>query len=163
LFATPDEERGSRGMRSLRDALPELAERWGLDIVAGIHLDATSDQGDGAEGRAIYRGTIGKQLPFAFVVGQPSPARYPFADVSARLFAPALWRAVASNARSSDAGDGEVSPPPLSLEARDFRGGHEVTTPERTWVASNWLTHSVSPDALFQRFMAVVGEALGRA
>ncbi|MCK1975359.1 M20/M25/M40 family metallo-hydrolase, partial [Bacillus safensis] len=29
LFATPDEERGSRGMRSLRDALPELVERWG--------------------------------------------------------------------------------------------------------------------------------------
>src|SRR5690606_35727863 len=56
LFATPDEERGSRGMRSLRDALPELVERWGLDIAAGINLDATSDQGEGAGGRALYRG-----------------------------------------------------------------------------------------------------------
>lgn len=104
LFATPDEERGSRGMRSLRDALPELAERWGLDIVAGINLDATSDQGDGAEGRAIYRGTIGKQLPFAFVVGQPSHASYPFEGVSAHLIASEIMRAVEANAALCDTG-----------------------------------------------------------
>ena len=163
LFATPDEERGSRGMRSLRDALPELAERWGLDIVAGINLDATSDQSDGAEGRAIYRGTIGKQLPFAFVVGQPSHASYPFEGVSAHLIASEIMRAVEANAALCDTADDEVSPPPICLEARDFRGGYEVTTPERTWIAFNWLTHSVSPDALFQRFKEVVGEALDRA
>ncbi|TIP21911.1 MAG: M20/M25/M40 family metallo-hydrolase, partial [Mesorhizobium sp.] len=50
LVATPDEERGSRGMRSLRDALPAIATEFGLNIAAGINLDATSDQGDGAEG-----------------------------------------------------------------------------------------------------------------
>lgn len=60
LIATPDEERGSRGMRSLRGAPPGIAREFGLDIQAGINLDATSDQGDGEEGRAIYRGTIGK-------------------------------------------------------------------------------------------------------
>ncbi len=163
LFVTPDEERGSRGMRSLRDALPDLAERWGLDIAAGINLDATSDQGDGAEGRAIYRGTIGKQLPFAFVIGQPSHASYPFEGVSAHLVASEIMRAVEANAALCDTADGVVSPPPVCLEARDFRGGYEVTTPERAWIAFNWLTHSISPEALFQKFRALVGEALDRA
>ncbi len=60
-------------------------------------------------------------------------------------------------------GEGDVSPPPICLEARDFRGGYEVTTPERTWIAFNWLTHSISPDALFQRFKAVATDALDRA
>ncbi|MBC2885294.1 M20/M25/M40 family metallo-hydrolase [Ochrobactrum sp. CM-21-5] len=163
LFVTPDEERGSRGMRSLRDALPELTERWGLDIVAGVNLDATSDQGNGAEGRAIYRGTIGKQLPFAFVVGQPSHASYPFEGISAHRIASEIMSAVEANAVLCDTGDGEISPPPICLEARDFRGGYEVTTPERTWIAFNWLTHSISPDALLQKFRGIVADALERS
>ncbi len=163
LFATPDEERGSRGMRSLRDALPEIAERWGLDIVAGINLDATSDQGEGAEGRAIYRGTIGKQLPFAFIVGQPSHASYPFEGISAHLISSEIMRAIEANATLCDSGDGEVSPPPICLEARDFRGGYEVTTPERTWIAFNWLTHSMSPEVLFRKFQDIVSCSLERA
>ncbi|MBV2143520.1 M20/M25/M40 family metallo-hydrolase [Falsochrobactrum sp. TDYN1] len=163
LFVTPDEERGSRGMRSLRDALPELMEKWGLDIIAGINLDATSDQGDGSEGRAIYRGTIGKQLPFAFIVGQSSHASYPFEGISAHRIAAEIMRAVEANMILCDRGEGNVSPPPICLEARDFRGGYEVTTPERTWVAFNWLTHSLSPEALFTRFGEIVGEALEEA
>src|SRR5690606_12958723 len=110
LFITPDEERGSRGMRSLRDALPELMESWGLDIVAGINLDATSDQGDGSEGRAIYRGTIGKQLPFAFIIGQSSHASYPFEGISAHRIASEIMRAVEANTALCDRGEGNVSP-----------------------------------------------------
>ncbi len=163
LFVTPDEERGSRGMRSLRDALPALMQRWNLDIVAGVNLDATSDQGNGSEGRAIYRGTIGKQLPFAFVVGKPSHAGYPFEGISAHLIASEIMRAVEANADLSDTDGNEVSPPPICLEARDFRGGYEVTTPERTWIAFNWLAHSRSPDALFQHFQSIVSDALHRA
>ncbi|WP_245410148.1 M20/M25/M40 family metallo-hydrolase [Falsochrobactrum shanghaiense] len=160
LFITPDEERGSRGMRSLRDALPELMESWGLDIVAGINLDATSDQGDGSEGRAIYRGTIGKQLPFAFIIGQSSHASYPFEGISAHRIASEIMRAVEANTALCDRGEGNVSPPPVCLEARDFRGGYEVTTPERAWIAFNWLTHSLSPTALFARFTEIIGSAL---
>lgn len=163
LFVTPDEERGSRGMRSLRDALPALMERWGLDIIGGINLDATSDQGDGSEGRAIYRGTIGKQLPFAFVVGQASHASYPFEGISAHRIASEIMSAVEANAALCDIGEGNISPPPICLEARDFRGGYEVTTPERVWLAFNWLTHSISPETLFKSFMEITERALGDA
>lgn len=163
LFATPDEERNSRGMRSLRDALPGLMARWNLDLVGGVNLDATSDQGDGAEGRAIYYGTIGKLLPFAFVIGQPSHASYPFEGVSAHRIAAEIMLAFEANTALSDTGNGEVSPPPICLEAKDLRGGYEVTTPDRVWLAFNWLFHSRSSSDLQAHFNAIVGEAMARA
>lgn len=163
LFATPDEERNSRGMRSLRDALPGLMQHWGLDLVGGVNLDATSDQGDGDDGRAIYYGTIGKLLPFAFVIGQSSHASYPFEGVSAHRIASEIMLAFEANPALSDTGNGEVSPPPICLEARDLRGGYEVTTPDRVWLAFNWLFHSRSSSDLQRAFTTIVGDAVDRA
>jgi arginine utilization protein RocB len=163
LFATPDEERNSRGMRSLRDALPALMVRWNLDLVGGINLDATSDQGDGSEGRAIYWGTIGKLLPFAFVLGQPSHASYPFEGVSAHRIAAEIMLAFEANPALSDRGGGAVSPPPICLEAKDLRGGYEVTTPDRVWLAFNWLFHTRTAAEIEAEFRSIVGDALARA
>jgi arginine utilization protein RocB len=163
LFATPDEERNSRGMRSLRDALPALMKHWNLDLVGGINLDSTSDQGDGADGRAIHYGTIGKLLPFAFVIGQSSHASYPFEGVSAHRIAAEIMLALEANPALSDIGNGEVSPPPICLEAKDLRGGYEVTTPDRVWLAFNWLFHSRSASDLQRDFDAVVTKAMERA
>ena len=163
LLATPDEERNSTGMRVLRGALPGLAARWGIDIAAGINLDATSDQGDGSEGRAIYLGTIGKLLPFAFVQGEPSHAAYPFEGVSSHLVASGILQRVEASTALCDRGGGEVSPPPICIEARDLRGGYEVTTPERAFLAFNWLYHSWRPAELLERFAGEVTEALAAA
>lgn len=159
LMATPDEERESRGMRSLRDALPGLMARWGLEIAAGINLDVTSDQGDGALGRGLYEGTIGKLLPFALVIGQPSHASYPFEGMSAQLIGAGILTAIEGNADLADRGAGDVSPPPICLEARDLRDGYEVTTPARFWLSFNWLHHSFSASDLFDRFRAEVAAA----
>ena len=163
LFATPDEERNSRGMRSLRDALPGLMERWNLDLVGGVNLDATSDQGDGSDGRAIYYGTIGKLLPFAFVIGQSAHASYPFEGVSAHRIASEIMLAFEANPALSDTGEAQVSPPPICLEAKDLRGGYEVTTPDKVWLAFNWLYHSRSSADLQKDFNTVVSEAVSRA
>ncbi len=160
LVATPDEERGSRGMRSLRDALPSIAAELGLDIAAGINLDATSDQGDGTEGRAIYRGTIGKALPFGLAIGHSAHASYPFEGISAQLIASEIMKAVEGNPALCDRSDGEVSPPPICLECKDLRGGYEVTTPERVWIAFNWLSHRWGPRDLLELFAHTVGKAM---
>ncbi|GGF42264.1 peptidase M20 [Aliidongia dinghuensis] len=160
LVATPDEERNSRGMRSLRDALPVIATDFGLDIAAGINLDATSDQGDGTEGRAIYRGTIGKALPFGLVIGHSSHAGYPFEGISAQLIASEVTKAIEGNPALCDTSDGEISPPPICLECKDLRGGYEVTTPERVWIAFNWLSHRWGPRDLLDRFARAVGQAM---
>jgi len=163
LFATPDEERNSRGMRALRDALPGLMKRWNLDLVGGVNLDATSDQGDGSDGRAIYYGTIGKLLPFAFVVGQSSHASYPYEGVSAHRIAAEIMLAFEADPALSDTGNGEISPPPICLEAKDLRGGYEVTTPDKVWLAFNWLFHSRSSADLQRDFNAIVAGAVDRA
>jgi arginine utilization protein RocB len=163
LFATPDEERNSRGMRALRDDLPDLMKRWDLDLVGGINLDSTSDLGDGSDGRAIYYGTIGKLLPFAFVIGQSSHASYPFEGVSAHRIAAEIMLAFEANPALSDTGHGEVSPPPICLEAKDLRGGYEVTTPDKVWLAFNWLFHSRASVDIQADFNAIVEQAMGRA
>lgn len=163
LLATPDEERESRGMRSLRDALPALMREKQLEIEAAINMDATSDQTDGSLGRAIYTGTIGKLLPFAFVIGQSAHAAYPFEGISAQLIGAEILHAIEGNADLADTGPGDVSPPPICLEARDLREGYEVTTPERFWLSFNWLYHSGTASDRFGRFRAEVEGAIGRA
>ncbi|MBZ7926341.1 M20/M25/M40 family metallo-hydrolase [Ensifer adhaerens] len=152
MVATPDEERESRGMRSFRDALPGLVEDLGVEIAAAINLDVTSDQGDGREGRAVYAGTIGKLLPFALVIGCSSHASYPFEGVSAQAMAAGILARLEGNASLADRDQNDVSPPPICLEAKDLRDGYEVTTPERFWIAFNWLYHAMTADELFDRF-----------
>jgi arginine utilization protein RocB len=152
LVITPDEERESRGMRSMRDALPGIAAAFGVEISAAINIDVTSDQGDGSEGRAVYAGTIGKLLPFALVIGCSSHASYPFEGVSAQAMAAGILTRFEGNASLADRDDSDISPPPICLEAKDLRDGYEVTTPERFWIAFNWLYHAMTAEDLFDRF-----------
>ena len=163
FVATPDEENRSRGMRSLRDALPEIARRFDLDIVGGINLDSSSCLRDGEEGRAVYLGSIGKFAPFAFVVGRPTHAGYPFDGVSAHRIGAEIVRAMDTVPELADEAFGEHAPPPVCLEARDLRDGYDVTTPDRVWLSFNWLTHSRSAAELLSEFRAVVTGALNAA
>ncbi|WP_337270753.1 M20/M25/M40 family metallo-hydrolase [Oryzifoliimicrobium ureilyticus] len=160
LVLTPDEERESRGMRSLRNALPALTRHFQIDVEGAVNLDVTSDYGDGNKGRAVYAGTIGKLLPFAMVIGCPSHASYPFEGVSAQLIASRIIARIEANPNLSDRDDIDLSPPPICLEAKDLRDGYEVTTPERVWIAFNWLYHSLTAKDLFERFSQEVGQAV---
>ncbi len=166
FIAVPDEENRSRGMRAVRDALPELVRRWDLRIAAGINLDATSDLGDGSDGRAIYLGTVGKVLPFAFVIGRPTHAGYPLEGVSAHMIAGEIFRSVELDPDLCESVGGELSPPPVCLEAKDLRVHYDVTMPGETWLAFNWLTFERGPSdvlALFRdRVRGALDEALDR-
>ncbi|WP_234185814.1 M20/M25/M40 family metallo-hydrolase [Shinella sp. NM-101] len=163
FVATPDEENRSRGMRSLRNALPEIARRFDLDIVAGINLDASSCERGGEEGRAVYLGSIGKFAPFAFVIGRPTHAGYPFNGTSAHRISAEITRAMDTVPELSDEAFGERSPPPVCLEARDIRDGYDVTTPDRVWLSFNWLTHRRSASEILEEFHAIVSGALRTA
>jgi arginine utilization protein RocB len=163
FVATPDEENRSRGMRSLRDALPEIARRFDLDIVGGINLDASSCERNGEEGRAVYLGSIGKFAPFAFVIGRPTHAGYPFNGTSAHRISAEIVRAMDTVPELSDEAFGERSPPPVCLEARDIRDGYDVTTPDRVWLSFNWLTHRRIASEIIGEFRAIVSGALQAA
>ena len=163
FIATPDEENASRGMRSVRDALPEITRRFEIDIAGGINLDASSCEKDGEEGRAIYLGSIGKYLPFAFAVGRSTHAGYPFAGISAHLIAAEIVRAIDTNPELRDEAHGELSPAPVCLEVKDLRSAYDVTTPDRVWLAFNWLTHRRNAPELLNAFESEVHQAMDRA
>lgn len=163
LVATPDEEEASHGMRSAARRLPELARLWGLDLVAAINLDATDDQGDGNQGRAVFLGSVGKLLPSVFVVGRDTHAGSPFAGVNANLIAAEVTRRVECNVDLADVGQGEVAPPPVSLKQIDLKAYYDVTTPASAWCYFNVLTHGRPPRAVLERFIAAVQEAMDAA
>jgi arginine utilization protein RocB len=163
LCLTPDEERNSQGMRRLRNALPDLMKRWGIEIVGCLNLDAVSDQGDGSDGRSVHHGSIGKLLPFALVIGQPTHAGYPFEGISAHALASWILQAVEANVALSDRGNGFVSPPPICLEAKDLRQVYDVTTPDHVWIAFNWLIHSRTPESVMEAFTGKIQEATSGA
>ena len=163
LFLTPDEERNSCGMRSLRNALPELSRRWDIEIVGGVNLDASSDPANGEIGRAIFHGSVGKLLPFALVAGLPTHVGYPFDGISAHAMASEIMGAIEANSDLCDSGAHETAPPPVCLEARDLRDNYEVTTPEHVWMAFNWLVMGKSCADLMADFTDIVTTAGNRA
>lgn len=163
LVATPDEEDRSRGMRSVRDALPALAREWDLEIVGAINLDATSDLGDGASGRSIFLGSVGKLLPFAFIVGRPAHAGYPFEGVSASLIAAELVRRVEANVDLAESAFGQAIAPPVCLSLKDGRERYDVTMPGQVWAAFNILTQQRTPADILDLFSAEVRAALASA
>lgn len=163
LIATPDEEDRSRGMRSVRDSLPALAKSWGIRIVGAINLDATSDLGDGATGRSIFLGSVGKLLPFAFVIGRPAHAGYPFEGLSATLIAAEIVREVEANVDLAESAYGEAMAPPVCLSLKDLRERYDVTMSDRVWLAFNVLTQRRTPADVLALFGAAAGAAMDRA
>lgn len=160
LSYSPDEEDSSRGARAARSELAAAAQRWNLDIVAALNLDATSDQGDGSAGRAIYLGTVGKLLPIVCFVGRDTHAGFPFEGVSAHSMSAELMARLELNPVHSDEAHGEFAPPPVALESRDFRAHYDVTTPQRVWSAYNVLSHARTPKEVLELVMREAGAAM---
>lgn len=163
LVFTPDEENRSRGIRAVRDALPRLARQWDIDIVGAVNLDASSDLGDGASGRSVFLGSVGKLLPFAYVLGRSAHAGYPFEGVSATLIASEIVRRVEVNAALAERAHGQAIAPPVCLSARDGRERYDVTMPDRMWLAFNVLTQERTPAAVLALFTAEVHAATAHA
>ena len=162
LVASPDEEGRSSGARAVAHDLPGLAGTLGLNVVAGINLDATADVGNGEDGRAAYLGSVGKVLLSAFVVGRPAHAAYPFDGVSAALLAARLVARIetapdlADGSELADSADAEAAAPPVCLELRDGKPQYDVTSPASVWCAFNVLTHQRSPSQVLAQFMTVI-------
>ncbi|WP_216326664.1 M20/M25/M40 family metallo-hydrolase [Deinococcus aestuarii] len=163
LVATPDEEGRSSGARAVAHDLPGLARDLGLEIVAGLNLDATADVGGGEEGRAAYLGTVGKVLLSALVVGRPTHAAYPFDGVSAPLLAAELLRRVEASPDLAEEVGAERAAAPACLELRDSRSGYDVTTPAWVWCAFNVLTLRRTPSEVLALFAEVAREVAERA
>ncbi|HVG48292.1 MAG TPA: M20/M25/M40 family metallo-hydrolase, partial [Rubellimicrobium sp.] len=90
FIAVPDEENASAGARCAAGELGSISRERGLEIRAAVNLDAIADDGDGAAGRVVALGTVGKVLPTAFVVGAPVHSGFPLRGLNAAVLAGAL-------------------------------------------------------------------------
>jgi arginine utilization protein RocB len=159
FLAVPDEEANSAGARQLAKSLGPLARDHALDPIAAINLDSIADDGDGAAGRAVTQGSIGKLLLTAFVAGRPAHACYPFAGINAGTIAGAIAAEVEWAPELSDLSPGSPGMPPTLLSLKDSKPHYDVTTPAHVWATWNMLYLRRDPRELLDTFTQICRHA----
>lgn len=126
--ATPDEEVGSLGVKTLAAWLRDYLQQEGISLRAAVNTDYTSwEKGDGGV-RHIYLGSIGKLLPAVYARGVPSHAGEPRSGIDPNLIVAAITKRVVYNRALCDEDGGEVSPYPVCLHQRDDKTVYDVQT-----------------------------------
>lgn len=152
LVACPDEEAHSAGARAAALAIRRLDLDWRL----GINADVVTEAGDGAYGRAVFSGGVGKLLLCALLRGCPAHVGEPLAGLSAHWLAAEVVRDL-----EGQPWEGSATPPVL-LGGGDTKAAYDVTMPRDVVLAFNLLTHEPAP-AMLARFRDRVAGAVERA
>lgn len=163
FMAVSDEEDRSAGARAAAPLLPAIAAEHGLDIALVINLDAISDQGDGAGGRVVALGSIGKQLLTAFVIGKEAHACYPQDGANAAYLGAELLTEFELAPELAETSGAEIAAPPTALHAKDLKTGYNVTTPAQCWLYWNTLQHRRSAAEVFDISLMLARRAMARA
>jgi arginine utilization protein RocB len=158
--AVADEEDRSCGARAAAPALQAWAKDNALEIVGVVNLDATSDAGDGSQGRAVYTGSVGKLLVCAFCVGVDVHAGYALDGINANFLASEVTRRFEANPALADRSKGETGTPPTSLRQTDLKLQYDVTTPGRAWACFNVPVHSKAASDVMLDFQREANSAL---
>ncbi len=160
FLGVSDEEVQSHGARGAMRQLERVCAGHGLEIAAIINLDATSDDGDGSEGQAVYLGSVGKLLVSTYVVGNDTHAGYPFSGINPNFLASQIACRLECNPALADRAFGEAAPPPTSLKQSDLKTYYDVTTPGRAWALYNVLIHGKPAQRVLEDFCQEVQIAL---
>jgi arginine utilization protein RocB len=163
FLGVSDEEERSAGARAAASLLSTVAEDHDLDIVLVINLDAISDQGDGAVGRSVALGSVGKQLVTAFVIGKEAHACYPEDGANAAYLAAELLTEFELAPELAETSGSEIAAPPTALHAKDLKSGYNVTTPAQCWLYWNTLQHRRSAEEVFDISLMLARRAMARA
>ena len=163
FLGVSDEEERSAGARAAASLLSTVSEEHDLDIVLVINLDAISDQGDGAVGRSVALGSVGKQLVTAFVIGKEAHACYPEDGANAAYLAAELLTEFELAPELAETSGSEIAAPPTALHAKDLKSGYNVTTPAQCWLYWNTLQHRRSAEEVFDISLMLARRAMARA
>jgi len=162
-MAVPDEEGSSVGMKAAKKILSTFAVEHGLELKAIINLDAAVDQGDGADAKAVFLGSVSKLLPFVLFVGKPAHAGAPFDGFNPVMAASVFAREIECNSECLNIRTtfpGEEPPPPTILYYREMRNRYDVTMPADVFCALNVLTFEKNPAKVFGNVKLLVQKAL---
>lgn len=163
FLAVSDEEERSAGARAAAPLLAGIAKEHGLDIALVINLDAISDQGEGALGRTVALGSVGKQLVTAFVAGKEAHACYPQDGANAAYLGAELLTEFELAPELAETSGREIAAPPTALHAKDLKSGYNVTTPAQSWLYWNTLQHRRSAAEVFDISLMLARRAMARA
>lgn len=160
FLAVPDEEANSAGARGAAAVLGRIARERGLEFVGAVNLDSIADDTDGAQGRVVAQGTVGKLLPTAFVAGAPTHAGFPLNGLNAGVIAAGIASRIEWAAELTDDGaNGGPRTPPSLLSLHDGKRGYDVTTPGTAFATFNVLTTSRRPADVLDAFDRLCAEA----
>lgn len=160
FLAVPDEENASAGARAASERLAELAANHELDLAAVINLDAIADDGDGAPGRVIALGTVGKVLPTALVIGRPVHSGFALRGLNAAVMAGAIAARLEWAPELTDDSAGVPGTAASLLALRDGKTGYDVTTPPHAFAYWNVLNHLRNPAKVLSIVERLVTEAM---
>ncbi len=163
FLGVSDEEERSAGARAAIPQLQTVAKEEGLDIALVINLDSISDQGDGAKGRVVTYGSIGKQLLCAHIIGRQAHAGYPQDGVNAAYVMAELVRAFELAPELSETTGPEVAALPATLFAKDGKQGYNVTTPAQAFAYWNTMQHRRSGAEVLEIATALAAKAVAAA
>ncbi|MCV9937435.1 M20/M25/M40 family metallo-hydrolase [Boseaceae bacterium BT-24-1] len=160
FVAVPDEEVNSVGARALATAMPQIVQERAIRLVGAINLDCIGDRGDGTLGRSVALGSVGKLLPTALVIGQPTHASHPLQGINAAAIAGAIASRLEWATELTDRPDGEPGIPPTLLSLKDSKRHYDVTTPDACFASWNILTMGRAADDVLGAFEDLIRDAV---
>jgi arginine utilization protein RocB len=163
MITTPDEEVESAGMMDALRPLLELRDTLALEFVGVINSDYVAPRGPGDDCRYIYRGTIGKMLCCFYVRGCETHVGEAFRGLDANLIAANLIQETNLNVELCDMADDELTVPPVTQKARDFKARYDAQTPISAVVHCSCLVHSWTPREVLAKMLQLAERALRQA
>ena len=158
-IAECDEEDNSSGIIAALDELDDLRVREGFCYIACVNADYTTGYFPHDNGRYVYLGSIGKQLPSVYATGKETHVGQPFGGFDPNLLVAEITRRISLNTELCDTAHGETCVPPISLKQADFKEGYTVQTALAAYAYYNFFSYSTSPMQVMEQFQSVVGQS----
>ena len=155
-----DEEDMSGGIIAALDEMVKIKKKEGLQYIACINADYSTNYNPGDENRYIYYGCIGKTLPSYVVFGKEAHVGQSFAALDPNLLLAEITRKISLNVDYSDIAYGEICVPPISLKQVDTKVGYTVQTALVAYGYYNYFTHGMTPTQVLYNAKQVAVDAM---
>ena len=155
-----DEEDMSGGIIAALDEMVKIKQKEGLQYIACINADYSTNYNPGDENRYIYYGCIGKTLPSYVVFGKEAHVGQSFAALDPNLLLAEITRKISLNVDYSDIAYGEICVPPISLKQADTKVGYTVQTALVAYGYYNYFTHGMTPTQVLYNAKQVAIDAM---
>ena len=155
-----DEEDMSGGIIAALDEMVKIKKKEGLQYIACINADYSTNYNPGDENRYIYYGCIGKTLPSYVVFGKEAHVGQSFAALDPNLLLAEITRKISLNVDYSDIAYGEICVPPISLKQADTKVGYTVQTALVAYGYYNYFTHGMTPTQVLYNAKQVAIDAM---